>query len=114
VGDRPRGDRRLRLRLRTLFAFILHFCTVGDPRKLWDDFKDPLCDNLPHAIARFGSDRPDLTFPDAHHDYGLFLLARELQEHGRSLSDFQLPPYHALWAQVHPHIYIQVFPFTSR
>jgi hypothetical protein len=40
----------------------------------------PLCDDLPHAIARFGSDRPDLTFPDAHHDYGLFLLARQLQE----------------------------------
>ena len=82
-------------RLRTLFAFILHFCAVGDPRKLWEDFKDPLCDDLPRAIARFASNRPDLDFPDAHHDYGLFLLARELQGHGRLLTDFQLPPSHA-------------------
>ena len=89
-------------RLRTLFAFILHFCAVGDPLKLWEDFKDPLCDDLPRAIARFASDRPDLDFPDAHHDYGLFLLARELQGHGRLLTDFQLPPYHAPWAQVDP------------
>ena len=89
-------------RLRSLFTFILHYCTVGDPRKLWDDFKDHLCDDLPHAIARFASDRPDFDFPDAHHDYGLFLLARELQEHGRLLADFQLPSHHAPWAHVDP------------
>jgi PIF1-like helicase len=89
-------------RLRSLFIFILHYCTVGDPLRLWEEFKDPLCDDLPHAIARFGSDRPDLAFPNAHHDYGLFLLARELQGHGRSLTDFQLPTPHAPWAHVDP------------
>jgi hypothetical protein len=89
-------------RLRTLFTFILHFCAVGDPLRLWEEFKERLCDDLPHAIARFGSDRPDLAFPDAHLDYGLFLIARELQGHGRLLTDFQLPPYHAPWAHVDP------------
>ena len=89
-------------RLRTLFTFILHYCTVGDPLKLWEEFKDHLCDDLPHAIARFASDRPDFDFPNAHHDYGLFLLARELQDHGRLLTDFQLPSHHAPWALLDP------------
>jgi hypothetical protein len=89
-------------RLRTLFTFILHFCAVGDPLRLWEEFKERLCDDLPHAIARFASDRPDLAFPDAHLDYGLFLIARELQGHGRLLTDFQLPPSHAPWDHVDP------------
>ena len=36
-----------------LLIFTLLHGAVGDPRKLWDDFKDAICDDLPHAIAHF-------------------------------------------------------------
>ena len=34
-------------RLRSLFTFILQLCAVGDPLKLWEEFKEHLCDDLP-------------------------------------------------------------------
>ena len=72
-----------RLRLQSPLAGPLH-STVGDPRRLWDDFKDAICDDLPHAIAHF--ERPRLDFPDSNHDFGRFLLARDLEENGKPLS----------------------------
>ena len=37
-------------------------------------------------------ERPGLNFRDSHHDYGRFLLARDLEDHGRNLADFNLEP----------------------
>ena len=84
-------------RLRGLFVFTLLHGAVGDPRKLWDDFKDAICDDLPHAITRF--ERPGLDFPDSHHDYGRFLIACDLEDLGRSLAEFNLEPPQGPWAE---------------
>lgn len=79
--------------LRALFALALLYGVVGDPRRLWDDFKDDICDDLPVAIADFQRGCPDLRldYSCSHHDYGSFLLARRLREHGRSLEQFDRP-----------------------
>jgi hypothetical protein len=88
--------------LRALFALALLHGAVGDPRKLWDDFKDSICDDLPVTIAAFQRRRPDLRldYPGSHHDYGRFLLARRLRDQNRSLENFDLEPEEGPWDQV--------------
>jgi PIF1-like helicase/Helicase len=87
--------------LRSLFAVALLFGTVGDPLRLWTDFKENICDDLPHALARL--DLPELGIDEPHYDYGLFLISRLLQEQGGSLNEFGLPPYQGPWAELDYH-----------
>ena len=63
----------------------------------WDRFAASICDDLPHLLAR----RDDLPAagPDLHLDYGLFLLAGILTDHGRTLTDYGLPAHQHAWAR---------------
>lgn len=63
--------------------------------RIRDRFAASICDGLPHLLAR----RDDLPAagPDLHLDYGLFLLAGILTDHGSTLTDYGLPAHqHAL------------------
>ncbi|EIW56297.1 uncharacterized protein TRAVEDRAFT_97602, partial [Trametes versicolor FP-101664 SS1] len=54
-------------RLRRLFAVILTTCEPSRPLHLWDQFKDPICDDLPFRLRTLGISH---TSADVH-DYGL-------------------------------------------
>ena len=73
---------------------------VADPAALWDRFAASICDDLPRLLAR----RDDLpateSSPDLYLDYGLFLLAGILKDHGRTLADYGLPRFQHPWARV--------------
>ena len=70
--------------LRHLFSSMLLFCQVNSPERLWDDFRDAICDDLFHSIPNPTQERV--------HDYGLFLLNRLLAESGYSLEHFPKMP----------------------
>ncbi|KAJ7302750.1 hypothetical protein DFH08DRAFT_662856, partial [Mycena albidolilacea] len=55
--------------LRRLFAVLLLFCDLSDPRKLWEDFCEHICDDLEHRLRRMAFENP--TESDVY-DYGLF------------------------------------------
>jgi hypothetical protein len=82
-------DMRTGSSLRSLFVIILTHCSPTDPRKLWDEFKDYICDDLPrrlpqlfpHIQARDGN----ASMEEAH-DYGLYLIELLLHAHSMSLS----------------------------
>lgn len=79
--------------LRLLFTTALLFGIVADPRLLWDTFSYYLCDDLQHFLIQNPHIIPisgDI-IPDIHLDYGLYLIATILAQHGKSLSDFQMP-----------------------
>ena len=85
--------------LRALFVTALVYGTVADPVALWNRFTVNICDDLPRLLAR----RDDLSAepsPDLYLDYGLFLLAGLLADHGRSLADYGLPTFQRPWARV--------------
>ena len=66
--------------------------TVANPVALWDRFATSICDDLPNVLAR-RDDLPTSPHPDLYLDYGLFLLAGLLADHGRSLADYGLPTF---------------------
>ena len=76
--------------LRALFMTALVHGAVANPVALWDRFTTSICDDLPNVLAR-RDDLPASPYPDLHLDYGLFLLAGLLADHGRSLADYGLP-----------------------
>ena len=71
---------------------------VANPVALWDRFATSICDDLPNVLAR-RDDLPASPHPDLHLDYGLFLLAGLLADHGRSLADYGLPIFQCPWAR---------------
>src|SRR5271156_5955857 len=85
--------------LRALFVMVLVYGPVADPPALWDRFAASICDDLPRVLAR-RDDLPDsVDQPDLHLDYGLFLLAGILADHGRTLADYGLPSFQHPWAR---------------
>ena len=84
--------------LRPLFVTALVYGPIADPAALWDRFAANICDDLPRLLAR----RDDLPAtearPDLHLDYGLFLLAGILADHGRTLADYSVPSFQYPWA----------------
>ena len=72
---------------------------MANPAALWDRFATSIYDDLPNVLAR-RHDLPPSHSPDLHLDYGLFLLAGLLADHGRSLADYGLPIFQRPWARV--------------
>ncbi|KAJ7122661.1 hypothetical protein C8R43DRAFT_848385, partial [Mycena crocata] len=56
------------VRLRHLFATLLLFCDPADPRRLWEEFRLHICDDLARKLQRMGHQNP--TENDVC-DYGL-------------------------------------------
>jgi hypothetical protein len=66
--------------LRGMFVIGVTTETINDIGKLWQDFRESLCDDLPRVVA----DRTDYPrdLPDPHLDYGLYLLRERILSHG--------------------------------
>jgi hypothetical protein len=76
-------------RLRALFATLLAFNDVADPRQLWNDFKNDMCEDLLHAVRAVN---PEHDFDDEIWGRGLRDIAVHLQNMGgRNLAEFNLP-----------------------
>ena len=73
-----------------LFVTILCDCTPTDPRRLWEEFADHICDDLACQLARLHI-RENPT-PEEIRDYGLYLIEQLLSPSGKSLKDFQGMP----------------------
>jgi DNA replication protein DnaC len=76
--------------LHHLFVTILCDCTPTDPRRLWEEFADHICDNLARQLARLRI-RENPT-PEEVRDYGLYLIEQLLSPSGKTLKDFQGMP----------------------
>ena len=71
---------RMTRQLRNMFAYMLIFCEVNDPKSLWDEFFDP------HLI-----DDIDASLPIAEREeIALSKVLYTLQQHGKNLTDFGL------------------------
>ena len=73
-----------------LFVTILCDCIPTDPRALWEEFADHICDDLAHQLARLHI-RENPT-PEEIRDYGLYLIEQLLSPSGKTLKDFQGMP----------------------
>ena len=61
--------------LRGLFVVILRDCLPAEPRSLWHEYKEYICDDLPRVLRRMGVSNPS---DDDVCDYGLYLIERIL------------------------------------
>ena len=61
--------------LRALFVVILRDCLPAEPRTLWDEYKEYICDDLPRVLRRLGIQDSSV---DVVYDYGLYLIERIL------------------------------------
>ena len=84
--------------LRRLFCLILRHCVPSEPHRLWEQFRQHLCDDLGQRLQRFT--HTDNPIPDEDvYDYGLFLINDDLCQHGTSLSCFpSMPPIRRNWS----------------
>ncbi|KAJ3507188.1 hypothetical protein NMY22_g17005 [Coprinellus aureogranulatus] len=71
--------------LQRLFATVLLFCVLTQPRLLWDEFWRQICDDIPLQLRQVGHLHP---IDKIIQDYGLYLLEDILKEHGKSLVDY--------------------------
>ncbi|KDR70859.1 hypothetical protein GALMADRAFT_38638, partial [Galerina marginata CBS 339.88] len=55
-------------RLRRLFVTMLLFCEVSQPDLLWDEFREPICDDLEHRLRVMGVEN---LAEESVYDYGL-------------------------------------------
>ena len=76
--------------LRHLFVTILRDCVPTDPRALWEEFADHICDDLARQLTRLHI-RENPT-PEEVRDYGLYLIEQLLSPSGKALKDFQGMP----------------------
>ena len=76
------ADMQTGCQLHTLFATILLHCTPTPPHKLWNQFKERVCDDLAWKISQLLPNDPKPS-PELIHDYGLYLLDQQLMENGR-------------------------------
>ena len=85
--------------LRQLFASLLLFCSPTHPDKLWEQFRDFICDDLAHHIrTQYHIDHPS---PDEVYDLGLYLLEGILNASGKSLANLTPMPQPALDWNLH-------------
>ena len=75
--------------LRQLFATLLLFSDLSQPKVLWNEFQEHICDDLDHHLRAMEITDPT---PDMIFNYGLFLLDKNLQGSGRSLSEWTSMP----------------------
>ena len=63
--------------LRSLFVRILMYCNPLEPNKLWDNFKDAMCEDFKRRFSK-----------EESYSKGIVKIQYVLQQEGRSLSDF--------------------------
>ncbi|SJL11774.1 uncharacterized protein ARMOST_15183 [Armillaria ostoyae] len=82
--------------LQSLFVTLLLFFQPAKLDELWEEFKKNICDDLAHKLCQH--DVPNPT--DAQlYDFGLHLINKLLQSHGRCLSEWtQMPASTIDWA----------------
>ena len=99
--------------LRHLFVTILRDCTPTDPRALWEEFADHICDDLARQLARLRIRENPL--PDEIRDYGLYLIEQLLSPSGKSLQNFQgMPQVTGNWeANLHNHLIAEQQQYDS-
>ena len=75
--------------LRMLFVTALLHGEITDPLNIWLCFSTKLYNDLPHALSH----RTDLLadLDSSYSDYSLYLIAKILMEHNKTLTDFRLP-----------------------
>ena len=78
--------------LRRLFCLILRLCQPSQPDILWNEFQNELCDDLARRLHQRRNMPCDISEDDVH-DFGLFLIDKELRLHGHSLSLFPSMPH---------------------
>jgi hypothetical protein len=71
-------------RLRQLFATMLLFCELTSPEKLWEEFREHICNDLHIRIIN--------PTPKRTYDYSLFLINQILSDSGYSLLNFPHMP----------------------
>ena len=75
--------------LRHLFTTLLLFCTPTQLNMLWINFRDKICDDLPHKLYDLG--HTTITQNDVY-DFGLHLIDNILHDSGHALCDFPSMP----------------------
>ena len=70
--------------LRHLFATLLLFCAPADPRQLWLQFRNDICDDLRYRLHGLGR---TAVSNDEIYDFGLHLIDNILGDSGHSLAD---------------------------
>ncbi|KAH0603160.1 uncharacterized protein H6S33_008164 [Morchella sextelata] len=83
--------------LRTLFATALLFGDLTDPKALWAEFGNNICDDIPHTLQTNEALAAPADLQDPHLDYGLYLISQILADSNKTLADFDLPPYIHNW-----------------
>jgi hypothetical protein len=75
-----------------MFASMLMFCEVTNPRQLWDAHSDTLSDDI-EGMTRCESDDPTVTLSeDALKDRALYEIDQVLMRNGHHLEDFPTLP----------------------
>jgi hypothetical protein len=78
--------------LRDMFASMLMFCEVTNPRQLWDAHWESLSDDI-EAMTRCERADPTVTLPeDALKDRALYEIDHVLMRNGHHLEDFPMLP----------------------
>ena len=77
--------------LRNLFAIILASCEVGNPRELWDKYKEDLAEDFLHQI-QVQNPSVEVQFNEATYNKALIVIEdKVLSLSGRKLTTFGLP-----------------------
>ena len=73
-------------------------CT--DPLRLWDTFKNNICEDLTYTLSEYPQPGipAEIEHPDL--DYGLFLIKQTLESLGQTLEQYGLPPPVHTWDEV--------------
>lgn len=83
--------------LRSLFVIILKDCLPTDPRALWLEFRDSICDDLRRRMERHPHNMVNPS-QDEVYDFGLYLIDRLLCQSGKALKDWpDMPQPTADW-----------------
>jgi hypothetical protein len=84
--------RALGRQLRDMFASMLMFCEVTNPRQLWDAHWESLSDDI-EAMTPCECADPTVTLPeDALKDRALYEIDQVLMRNGQCLEDFPTLP----------------------
>lgn len=76
---------------RSLFVIALLHGSVANPKALWEQFKDIICDDLAWKLFNLEG-RPETATQRSKQvwDYGLYLIAQLLQEFHHTIAEFGL------------------------
>ncbi len=76
------------VQLRSLFMTILAFGIPGEPRMLWDKYKEHICDDYKVALQRRDIVKPSI---EQIESWALHFLRDALAKFNKTLEEFGLP-----------------------